>query len=74
MLATELLQGVELLRHGADEGGEDAEPPMTQPKLLDTWVWVKIKPGDQVLVHVSTYQGNPLWIHMLTHSHIEDLS
>ena len=31
------------------------------------WVWVKIKPpgiGPQVLVHVSTYQGKPFWVHI----------
>ena len=33
------------------------------------WVWVKIKPpgiGPRVLVHVSTYQGNPFWVYPIS--------
>ena len=36
-----------------------------------TWVWVKIKPGigPQVLVHVSTCQGKPLWGYQIFDPH-----
>ena len=46
----------------------ELEPPPQSREVQETpkvtgimWVWVKIKPpGDQVLVHVSTYQGS-IW-------------
>ena len=49
---------------GSRSGHMLSHPGETIPPGTNIWVWLKIKRSDgkpQVLVHGSTYQGNPFW-------------